>query len=956
MLYQNHLKKIYSLLVLMTFAYWANAQVVSYTPTYPTPQDTVEIIFDASAGNGALSGISPVYAHTGAISENSLSSADWKHRINPWPTGDPDLVIIDSLVDMEDLGNNLHRIRIKPVTYYGFNSLIEYNAMAFVFRDFTGSNAGKNADGTDIFIPLFQNGFDALFFSPLTNGYRANLNDNIPIEILANESSTIKFYHDGVLISQSSNTDTHTETIQASSPGKHWLKLEATNAGGTTIMDSIYYIVSSPLTVQDPPFASQNGINYVDDTTVLLQLYAPGKNFAYVIGDFNDWQVDPAYEMNQTVDGTAFWIEITGLTPGQEYRFQYNVDNDVIIADPWAEKYLSEFNDINILPFTYPNLIDYPTGKTHGMVSIFETAQTPYNWQVQNFQRPLNQDLVIYELLVRDFVLRHDYATLIDTLDYLENLGVNAIELMPINEFDNNDSWGYNPAFFFAPDKYYGPRDDLKRFIDECHSRGIAVILDIVFNHAFGQNTMARLYMDKNSGKPTSDNPWFNEYVPHPFGYYNDFDHSSFETQYFVDRCLYFWLTEYKVDGYRLDLSKGFTQVYSFPNDIGLWGSYDADRVYWLKRMFNQVRTYDSDAYMILEHFADNTEETELANHGYMLWGNAHPAYKQAAMGYQTGSDFKYAVSSNHRGWAFQHLVGYMESHDEERIMYECQNYGNMRIVNGDTIYNIQDTETALKRVEMTAAFFYTVPGPKMLWQFGELGYDFSINFNGRTAPKPLRWNYLQDPARHRLYKAFAAMIKLKTENPAFRTSNYDLDVWGNGKRMWVTDPSMNVTVIGNFGVDSLLGMSPGFQNTGEWYDYMTGDTIVVTNVNAPIPLAPGEYHIYTNVKLAVPDLSVAVGVEAIEDQTTAIKSVAYPNPFKDQLVIDYELPTSGPVTITIFDSFGRRIREILSEELNAGKHSFSWQNNIENLQTGLYYYTIQQGEYSVSFPLVKMD
>jgi 1,4-alpha-glucan branching enzyme len=489
-----------------------------------------------------------------------------------------------------------------------------------------------------------------------------------------------------------------------------------------------------------------NGINYVNDSTVLLQLFAPGKNFAYVIGDFNDWQIDPAYQMRQTLDGTALWIEITGLTPQQEYRFQYVVDQDVVIADPWAEKYLDEFNDANIFFFTYPNLIDYPTGKTNGMVSVLQTAQTPFNWQhSNNFSRPFSQDLVIYEMWLHDFVLRHDYATLIDTLDYLQNLGVNVIELMPVNEFDNNESWGYNPAFYFAPDKYYGPKDDLKAFIDECHRRGIAVVFDIVFNHAFGQNTMARLYMDKNSNKPTNDNPWFNSYIPHPYGYYNDFDHSSLETQYFIDRCLYFWLTEYKIDGYRFDLSKGFSNVYSYPNNLGLWGNYDADRVYWLKRMYNQVRSFDPNCYMILEHFASNDEELELANHGFLLWGNANHQYKEAAMGYQNGSDFKWAVSSKHRGWPYQHLVGYMESHDEERLMYDCKEYGNMMIVNGDTLYNVRDEATALKRMEACAAFLFTVPGPKMIWQFGELGYDYSINFNGRTNSKPIRWNYFQE-------------------------------------------------------------------------------------------------------------------------------------------------------------------------------------------------------------------
>ncbi|NOZ04318.1 MAG: hypothetical protein GXO92_06915 [FCB group bacterium] len=101
---------------------------------------------------------------------------------------------------------------------------------------------------------------------------------------------------------------------------------------------------------------------------------------------------------------------------------------------------------------------------------------------------------MIYELLVRDFIDRHDYQTLIDTLDYLEKLGINAIELMPINEFEGNSSWGYNPSFYFAPDKYYGTRQDLKLFIDECHRRGIAVIMDIVLNHTYGQSPLVSGY------------------------------------------------------------------------------------------------------------------------------------------------------------------------------------------------------------------------------------------------------------------------------------------------------------------------------------------------------------------------------------------------------------------------------------------------------------------------------
>ena len=933
-------------------------QVVTFSPTYPIMQDSVEIIFDAAAGNGALAGVNTVYMHTGLISQNSLSNSDWKHRINPWPTGDPDLVINDTLVMMQNIGGDLHRIKIKPSTYYGYNSQIDYNAIVFVFRNQDGSLAGKNTDNSDIFIPVFKNTpFDALFFEPLTNAYRVNLNDTIEVEILANTNSHIKFYHDGQLIIQDTSNTELTSSVVVTNPGIHWLKLEANN-GSSTIIDSVYYIVDDITVVQNPPFASMNGINYVNDSTVLLQLYAPNKSFVNLIGDFNDWKIDPSYRLKKTTDGTAFWIELTGLIPGQEYRFQYVVEQDVVIADPWADKYLDEFNDVNIFFFTYPGLISYPTGKTHGMVSVFETAQTAFSWQNTSFVRPVNQDLVIYELLIRDFVLRHDYTTLIDTLDYLQNLGINAIELMPINEFDDNKSWGYSPAFYFAPDKFYGPKADLKRFIDECHTRGIAVVLDVVFNHAFSQNTMARLYMDKNSGKPTNDNPWFNSYIPHPFGFYSDFDHSTVETQYFVDRCLHYWLTEYKVDGFRFDLSKGFTQIYSYPSNLGVWSNYDNDRVYWLKRIFNQVRSFDSDCYLILEHFADNAEELELSNHGFMLWGNANSEYKQAAIGYSSGSDFSWAVSSKHRGWPYQHLVGYMESHDEERIMYECAEYGNFNIDNvGDTIYNIREVPTALKRIEACAAFFYTVPGPKLLWQFGEIGYDFSIEFNGRTKEKPLRWNYLQDTNRLHLYKTFAALIQLKTENIAFRSSNYDMDVGADGKRLWVTDPSMNVTVIGNFGVDSLNSMMPAFQNTGFWFDYLSGDTIDVTDVNSPIPLGPGDFHIYTNVKLNTPDLTVDIQNKVL-DRENSIISYASPIPFTKEVNIFCTLPVDDELNIFIYDINGTLIKTLVSEFQKAGEYNVQWDGNTGNgmAPSGVYFYKVVQGDNTSVNTILKIN
>src|SRR5690606_16087875 len=104
--------------------------------------------------------------------------------------------------------------------------------------------------------------------------------------------------------------------------------------------------------------------------------------------------------------------------------------------DPNDDQYIS--------PSVFPNLKPYPAGKTTGYVGLLEPGKTPFNWTATNYTRPDKETIVIYELLVRDFLSDHSYSSLIDTLDYLDRLGINAIELMPVNEFDGNINWGYS--------------------------------------------------------------------------------------------------------------------------------------------------------------------------------------------------------------------------------------------------------------------------------------------------------------------------------------------------------------------------------------------------------------------------------------------------------------------------------------------------------------------------------
>ena len=618
---------------------------------------------------------------------------------------------------------------------------------------------------------------------------------------------------------------------------------------------SNYYEGKSVATIMPLPAGIVDGINYISSTSITFSLYAPGKQNVYLIGDFNNWQVSSPYLMYLTPDSTRWWLTINNLTPQKEYIFQYLVNGTIRIADPYSEKISDPDNDKYITSATYPNLISYPTGKTTQIASVIQTDQTLYAWKDTAFQKPNKTDLVIYELLVRDFLSTHKYKTLTDTLNYLKNLGVNAIELMPVAEFEGNESWGYNPSFHMAPDKYYGPKEDLKAFIDKAHSMGMAVFLDMVLNHVMGSSPLARLYWDAANNRPAANNPWLNPIPKHDYNVGNDINHESAATQSYVDRVTSFWLSQYKVDGFRFDLSKGFTQTNTL-GDVAAWGHYDQSRINLLERMATKIWMVKPDAYIILEHFADNDEETVLSNYGMMIWGNLNNRYLQSAMGWSDQSDISWG-SYKARGWSQPNLVTYMESHDEERMMYKNITYGN-----SSGSYNVKDLHTALNRVKLASAFFYTIPGPKMLWQFGELGYDVSINYNGRTGNKPIHWEYYSDAYRKDVYKVIAALTKLK-QYPAFRSSNFTLNVAGLWKSINITDPTMNVTVIGNFNVTSASG-SPNFANTGKWYDYLSGDSIVVTNTSSLISLSPGEFHIYTSVKIPAFSSALTLNLTAL--------------------------------------------------------------------------------------------
>ncbi len=592
------------------------------------------------------------------------------------------------------------------------------------------------------------------------------------------------------------------------------------------------------------PAGVSNGIYYGEDgTSVTLCTYAASKTESakrvFLLGDMTNWKLSADYQLYK--DGNYFWITLTGLESGKEYRFQYAVERaDGVkkqISDLYSEKVLHPDDQYEPKKVD-PDLIDYPTGKgADGYVTVIQPGKPQFQWSdaTLNFKRPNKNNLVIYELWIYDYTEGRSLKGLMKRLDYIQNLGVNAVELMPICEFDGNYNWGYSPNHYFAPDRAYGSEEMYKTFIDECHKRGIAVILDMVFNHATGNNPMNKLYP---YGTDLASNPWFNVNAPHSDNVYEDWNHGFAPAHEMFIRALQYWLKEYKVDGYRLDLSHGLCS--DKPNTA----------VGNLKDYYNKgVKAVSSDAYMILEHWGSNmgSERPELISYGMQCWSNTTNAYCQTAMGWlKDGDGF---ADANKDGF-----VSYCESHDEERMQYKAKKYGN-----GDLQTN---TSARLGRVAENVAFNVLLNGSHMLWMWEEVGYDFSINsdldhpnaenssYRCNKKPRPEIRSYFTNSNRVAAFTKCAQVITLRTQlMPEVFEGNPTLVSVSSGSKLRKIRWGNNLYAVANFDVSSSQGATlPG----GTWYDYLNG----ATPASGTYTLAPGELKVFTGTQIAPPTFS----------------------------------------------------------------------------------------------------
>ena len=903
---------------------------VTTDPAIAVESQSVKIIFDATKGSGGLANYTgDVYAHTGVITDKSSSSSDWKYVIAEWTEN-----IEKAKLTRSDDNDNIYELNISPDirSFYSVPEGEEIKQMAFVFRSADRTKEGKATGNKDIFVDVVKEGLTVSFINPDGN-IIIEKDKSLDIEVSTTISAEIELVLNAeVLKSESGSSLNYTYTN--SDAGNYWLFANATS-GEEVVKDSVLVTVREETVSETQPAGIKKGINYISDTEVTLSFFAPEKESIFVIGDFSNWLPLNEYQMKK--DGDTFWLAIDNLESGKSYIYQYLIDKSLRIADPYTEQTSDPWNDQHIGNETYPDLVAYPAGKTEGLASVFQTAQTDYVWEVENFEIPAKNQLVIYEMLIRDYTEEHTYKSIIERLDYLDDLNINVLELMPVNEFEGNLSWGYNPSFYFAPDKYYGPKNELKELIDSCHARGIAVVIDMVLNHSYGQSPFVQMYWDDQNNRPTADNPWYNETsnFQNPdaqWGY--DFNHESAFTKELVDSVNSFWINEYKVDGFRFDFTKGFSNT---PYGSSSWGGpYDADRISNLKRMADEIWERNENALVILEHLSDNPEEKELSAYGMLLWGNMNHNYGEAAMGYNENkkSDLSWGVYKE-REWNDPHLVTYMESHDEERLTYKLQQWGA-----SSGSYDTQELGTALDRMELNSVFLIPIPGPKMIWQFGEVGYDFSIDYNGRLGEKPIRWDYLEDEDRTDLFQVISKLNYLKQTYEEFQTTDFDYSLTGETKWIRLSANENHVVIVGNFATEEKT-LTIDRPEITTWYDYFN-ESVYSTNEEGDMQftLAPGKYYLLSTRQLTHPDITTEVADINVQDDIKI-----YPNPATEYVSID----SSDPVElVTLYSIDGHMVRKDYFTK------SFNNKISLSGLQSGIYLVSVKTTQKKSTFYLIK--
>ncbi|MBW4622457.1 MAG: alpha amylase C-terminal domain-containing protein [Cyanosarcina radialis HA8281-LM2] len=533
-----------------------------------------------------------------------------------------------------------------------------------------------------------------------------------------------------------------------------------------------------------------------------FKLLAPYNKEAALMGDFSDWKKIP---MEKDKEG-FFRIDVELEDGTYKYKFAVRSKSWFFEPDQWVD-------------VVDPYATDIDNETQNGVIRIKDGKPIvdEYVWQHDDKPLPADRELVIYELHVADFSGGEDdeksrgkYKHVIEKLDYLCDLGINAIELMPVKEYPGDYSWGYNPRYFFATESSYGSTGDLKRLIDECHARGIRVIMDGIYNHSEASSPLTQIDHDYwyHHEPRDPDNNWGPEFN---YEFYDE-NHQTYPARRFIGDTVRFWIQEYHIDGIRYDAAR---QIANY--DFMKWIVEETKKVAGAKPFYN-----------VAEHIPETPTMTGLEGPMDGCW---HESFYHCALKHISGDGFdfeelKSVLDCKRQGFpGATNVVNYLTNHDHNRLMVELGDRG------------IFDAE-AFKRARLGAVLLMTAVGVPMMW----MGQEFGEYKSKTPDPAKIDWTLLQNDLNKELFEYYKGLIALRksnhslyTENIDFFHENPDAKVLAYGR--W-NDEGSRVVVVANFSDSFLAGYQvPNFPADGTWhewtrdYDIESGDGNVIVDL-----------------------------------------------------------------------------------------------------------------------------
>lgn len=523
-----------------------------------------------------------------------------------------------------------------------------------------------------------------------------------------------------------------------------------------------------------------------------FKLFAPYNKGAALIGSFSNWQDIPMQK-----DESGYFRTQMELEDGvYQYKFRIQTRSPQFEPDQWIE-------------VIDPYATDIDESKKVGVLRIKDGTKIvdTYVWQHDDTLLHESHEIVIYEMHVADFTGGEDdpykrgkYVDAIAKLDYLKELGVNAIELMPVNEYPGDYRWGYKVRHYFATESSYGTTEELKQFIDECHGRGIRVFIDGIYNHTDEECPL--LLIDRNY--------WYykhRHYPEDPANYWGpEFNYDTYDEKLdikpawkYIGDVVQFWVREYHIDGIRFDA------VRQLANDEFLqWLANEA-----------KYATAPKPFYTIAEHIPDTSTVVRPEGPLDACW---HESFRYFVIPHICGEMFepeklKEVLDPRRQGYAnTTNVINYLATHDREHLLRELGDRG---------IFD----EDAFRRAKLAAVLLMTAMGVPMLWMGEEFG-EYKRKPETTTQPNKITWPLLKQNLNRDLFEYYKTLITLRKQNPALQCDNIEFFHENSEAKVlayvrW-NDEGSRVVVVANFS-DRFLGSYPipNFPAVGTWHEWI---------------------------------------------------------------------------------------------------------------------------------------